>query len=219
MIARRCLLAAGGVALIARPRRAAATIPGVPPSGRLDFVVSRNGSRIGTHALRFSSDGADLVVAIDVHFRVGFGPITFYRYAHHGEERWRDGRFLSLDTQTDDNGRSHVVAARAMAGGVSVRATGRPDANLPAGAQPLTHWAVSDMHTTLFNPETGEKLSLTLEPKGPGLVDLASGAKVEATGYRLAGAAPIEDWYDDSEVWTALNASAQDGSRIEYRRS
>jgi hypothetical protein len=214
---RRVLL--GGLALAVWPPKgaAAAAMPGVP--GMLAFDVRRNGHAIGTHTLKFTRAGARLTVAIEARFRIGLGPITLFRYTHRGEEVWHDGQFQSLATETDDNGTPHQVRAQRTAGGIAIRATGQPDVVAPVSALPLTHWAQAAMHAPLFNPETGKLLDETARPCGPGSVTLADGKAISATGYTLAGEAPIKDWYDVNGNWAALDATGKDGSAIAYRRA
>ena len=216
MLARRRLgqLAIGAALAGARPARASP----VPPGKSLRFLVTRNGSEIGTHALSFEQAGDDLVVHIDVHMRVGLGPLTFFRYVHQGEERWRGGQFVSLQTQTDDDGEALRVNARHNGDHVRVEATGLAPQDLPANALPLTHWNVACMHAKLFNPQDGVVLQETSQPRGSELVALSNGSKVQATRYALAGKAPIDDWYDDTQIWTALRAKVKDGSILTYTR-
>jgi hypothetical protein len=185
----------------------------------LAFEVSRNGSTIGTHSLKFTRTGSRLTVLIEARFRIGLGPITLFRYSHRGEEVWQDGRFQSLVTETNDNGTPHQVHAERGADGVTIRTPGQPDLLAPANAVPLTHWAQAAMQARLFNPETGKLLAETARPSGPGSVKLANGQAIRATGYKLAGEAPIEDWYDSAGTWAALDARGKDGSAIAYRRT
>ncbi len=209
---RRMVLAAG-LALAVKPSSGACASP-----GRLAFDVRRNGRSIGTHTITFDRAGGRLAVLIEAQFRVGLGPITLFHYSHHGEEIWRDGQFHSLATETDDNGTPHQLRAERAAAGVRIQIAGRPDLVAPADALPLTHWAQAAMHTRLFNPETGQVLAETARPSGAGSVTLANGRAIPATGYKLAGEAPITDWYDASGNWAALDAIGRDGSAIAYRR-
>jgi hypothetical protein len=219
MIHRRQFLAGSAAMACPCPARAAEREPkGVPASGTLAFQVARNGSLIGTHAIAFRRAGNDLTVRIDVALRVHFGPITFYRYRHQGIEQWRGGGFATLETQTDDNGTIYNVHAARTADGVLIRATNLPDQLAPATALPLTHWAVACMGTTLFNPENGKLLNETVQPRGPCTVGLADGSRIPATRFALAGAAPIDDYYDSTKLWAALDAKGADGSQITYRR-
>jgi hypothetical protein len=221
LMGRRGLLTCGAAAAF-WPATAIAASPGAqtgcPATDALTFQVSRNGAPIGTHKLTFSRAGDDLTVHIDAAFRVGFGFITVYRYRHVGVERWRGGRFDLLETTTNDNGRMLRVQARRTPDGVAIKATGVPDQTAPADALPLTHWAMAAMTAPLFNPETGKMLRETARPRGAGMIDLANGTSIRATAFSLMGEAPIEDWYDDTRVWAALDAVGQDGSKITYRR-
>jgi hypothetical protein len=210
--------ALGTALAFAACRRAGAAAASLPPRNALAFQVCRNGSTIGTHRLDFTQSAGALTVNIDAAFRVGLGFITFYRYHHRGVEQWRDGRFQSLDTETDDNGRQFRVRAQRVGAGILIQATDLRDQIVPAEALPLTHWAVAAMSAPLFNPQTGKLLRETVKPQGRAMVTLADGSPIEATGYALAGEAPIHDWYDKRQVWAALDARGADGSAITYRR-
>jgi hypothetical protein len=213
LLQRRHLLAGGAALACIGSARAA-----MPSDGTLAFQVSRNGSVIGTHTLKFAQSGSSLTVRIAAEFRVHFGPITLYRYRHQGVEQWQDGAFAALDTQTDDNGTLFEVHAHRSDAGVLIQATNLPDQVAPHDTYPLTHWAEAAMGARLFNPQTGKLLHETAQPNGSGLVALANGARIEATRFALAGEAPIEDWYDSTKRWAALDAVGRDGSRITYRR-
>jgi hypothetical protein len=190
----------------------------VPPGNALSFKISRNGSEIGTHKLLFEQTGDDLVVHIDVHMRVGLGPFTFFHYHHQGEERWHAGQFMRLQTQTDDNGDALHVDARRIGDHISVQASSLAPQDLSGSALPLTHWNIACMHTSLFNPQDGTVMQERSSPLGNQMIALANGSKVEATRYALAGKAPLDDWYDETQVWTALRAKVKDGSILHYAR-
>ncbi len=190
--------------------------PDVPAD--LAFDVSRNGSKIGTHTLHFEREAGTMRVHIAADFRVGFGFITLFRYRHRALEEWRDGHFWALDTETDSNGKHYSVEARRTGQGVAIRATHLADALAPANALPLTHWSQAAMQAPLFNPQTGEMLHETARPAGAGTVESASGQPISAMRYTLAGKLPMADWYDTGGLWAALDATAQDGSAITYRR-
>jgi hypothetical protein len=209
------LVVAGSVIGV-RPLRAGSLIA---PDKPLSFSVLRNGCEIGHHELRFEQAGDDLVVHIDARMRVGFGPITFFRYHHQGEERWSGGRFMSLVTQTDNNGDALRVEARRVANGIRIEATNQAPLILPGDALPLTHWNVAAMCTRLFNPQDGKPLHEMSKRLGMDVVALGDGKRVEAVRYCLDGKVPIDDWYDKSQVWTALQAKVKDGSTLRYVRS
>ncbi len=215
LVRRRGVLA--GAMALGAVRDTAAVPPGAAASD-IVFRVRRNGSEIGRHSVSFTRAGGVVTARIEAQFRVGFGPITFYRYHHRATEVWRDGQFVSLDTETDDNGNQLAVHAQRGAGGITIAAANRANVTVSADTLPLTHWAVAAMSAPLFNPENGKLLRETAQPRGAGTVDLADGRPIAAMGYTLAGEAPIEDWYDDRHIWAALNATGKDGSKITYRR-
>jgi hypothetical protein len=205
-----------GLAVAALPRVAIAIVP--PPAKALAFQVSRNGSPIGMHSLTFTTGTGSVCAHIDAALRVGFGFITLYRYHHRATERWQDNQFQYLESETDDNGKLFRVRATRTPTGILIRATGLPDQMAPANALPLTHWAMAAMGAPLFNPQTGKILRETVRPQGPGVVKLANGTPIRATGFALAGEAAMTDWYDGQGIWAALNAAGPDGSVIAYRR-
>jgi hypothetical protein len=209
----------GGSLALAGWQAAASPLAAIQDGSRLEFQVSRDGSPIGTHSLAFSRAAGALTVRIAASFCVGFGPITFYRYRHTGLEHWQDGRFMALETDTNDGGSIYRVRAKRTDAGIAIEVNGAAAHLARPDTLPLTHWALADMSAPLFNPETGKILGETARKQGPGTVALADGRKIAATGYALAGDAPIEDWYDEASVWAALDAVGRDGSKITYRRS
>jgi len=208
---------AGGL-MLAAGRATAAPLAEAPP-GQLGFTIMRKGCVIGSHNLRFERTDDDMIVHINVDMRVGFGPITFFRYRHLGEERWHADRFVSLETHTDNDGEALHVQAQRVGDQVRVAATGLPPQTFPGDSLPLTHWNIACMHCRLFNPQNGKMLPETTVPRGPDTVKLANGSQVKATRYSLDGKTQIDDWYDDHGIWTALRATVADGSVLTYLRN
>jgi hypothetical protein len=190
----------------------------IVPDKRLSFTVLRNGSEIGRHELRFDAAGDELSVHIEARMHVGFGPITFFRYHHQGVERWRNGQFMSLQTNTDNNGEALRVNARRVVDKIEVAATNLAPQTLPGDALPLTHWNVAGMSRPLFNPQDGKALRDVSRRHGLDKVTLGDGQTVPAVRYSLDGKIPIDDWYDESMVWAALQARVKDGSTLRYVR-
>ncbi|MSP03527.1 MAG: hypothetical protein EXR07_21180 [Acetobacteraceae bacterium] len=211
MIGRRALLA-GGAALTAVPANAA-----LPPN--LHFQVLRNGSPIGKHVIDFRQDGASQIATIAVDIVVRLGPIVLYRYELRASEAWRDGRFQTLECETNDNGTRISLKARLAADRVTVDVAGKPPVALAATAMPLTHWSHLCMERPLFNPEDGEAIDSRVVVRGEEMVPLADGRSVRATHYSLVGKVALDSWYDAARTWTSLSSIGTDGSRIEYRRA
>jgi hypothetical protein len=211
MIGRRTLLA-GGAAL-------AAPVSGLAVPPDLRFDVMRNGSLIGHHTIGFHGEGDSLVANVAVDIVVRIGPIPVFRYTLSVREIWRDGRFLSLESETNDDGKHFHVNAGNSGGQVVVETAKAPRAVLPPETIPLTHWNELCMRRKLFNPQDGVPIDSKVVDHGEEMVALANGHEVCATHYALVGKVALDDWYDTDRQWTALRSTGTDGSRIEYRRA
>ncbi|MBA4011330.1 MAG: hypothetical protein C0481_05635 [Phenylobacterium sp.] len=207
-ISRRTVVSTG-VALLGAPRAAAAA--------KLAFAVFRNGVRVGEHEMTFSGADEDVAVRTEVSLVVKLGPVPVYRYAHQALERWRGGRFFSLTTTTNGNGRLQRVEARRAPDAVLIDAGGA-QIRAPAAAVPLTHWKAAALSGPLFNPQEGKLLRLTARRGATEPVRLASGEAIAATRWSLRGESQIDNWYDQGGVWAALRGRLPDGSTMEYRR-
>jgi hypothetical protein len=188
------------------------------PGSALRFDVLRNNSRIGQHAIRFERDGDTLIATIEVKIAVGFGPVTLFRYAHKAREVWAGGRFISLESETDENGKPFRVTAARTADDVIVRSAVGRQMVLAPDAIPLTHWNSLCVERPLFNPQDGQPMPAKVVVHGEELVLLSDRQQVRATRYSLMLKPVLDDWYDSSGVWTALRTRGSDGSIITYRR-
>jgi len=197
---RRGLIAAGLMILVPDLARAA-----LPASRRLVFEVRRNGALVGEQIMTFAGDPAAPVVTTEVSMIVRMGPVPVFRYRHHAVERWSAGRFQSLETTTEANGRAQSVSARRAEGGLVIE-TARGRATGPANAAPLTHWNPAAFANPLFNPQEGRMLKVQVSRSAPGR-------------WSVRGEAEIDDDYDADGVWRALRGRLKDGSVIDYRRT
>ena len=199
-MSRRVLLGAGLLSLTPDLARAA-----LPAGRRLAFAIRRNGAHIGEHLMSFAGDPASPVVTTEVSMVVRLGPVPVYRYRHHATERWSAGRFQSLETATDSNGKPQTVSAHRGEGGLVIEsARGRVVG--PANAVPFTHWNSDAFADPLFNPQEGRMLKVQVSKAGAG-------------HWAVRGEAEIDDYYDSDGAWRALMGKLKDGSMIEYRKS
>jgi hypothetical protein len=222
---RRRFLASLAAFTLAAPmagRAAAADIPeGVPASGSLRFEIWRKGSLIGHHEMRFNRHDSALAIESQVEMSAGWGPFTFYRYRHHGIERWAGGAFADLSTHTNDNGKILTVTAARTAQDVTIDATKNAkhaDWTMPPTALPLTHWNKAAMTRPIFNPQTGKPIKQAFQPRGIDTIALADGRQVRAHHYFLPAKVRLDEWYDAQGLWVGLRAVVKDGSVLEYRR-
>lgn len=218
MISRRgFLLGAAGFATSVTVPCAARAIPATP--ARLSFDASRKGSVIGTHVIDFERNGDDLLVRTDVQIKVGLGPITLFRYRHQAIERWRGAEFIGVETTTDNNGEALRLSARRTDDKIEITSTKLGRQIVPGDMLPLSHWNIRCMSVPVFNPQDGTLLDAPVTPRGIETVEFGNGKRVQAKRFSMAGAAPLDDWYDDTQTWCRLRAQAKDGSIVEYRRT
>jgi len=183
------------------------------------FEVFRNGSNIGQHVVTFRQEGDIVLASVTVEIAVRLGPIVLFRYTHSVRETWRDGQFVQLDSETNDNGKPFKVHAAHAGDHVIVETAASAKQTLPPETIPLTHWNMLCMRRPLFNPQDGVPIDSTIVPRGEEMVALADGQTVRATHYSLVGKVALDDWYSDTRQWTALRSIGTDGSTIDYRRA
>ena len=101
------LLAAAAILLAVTPAARAE-----PTVERLDFEVTRGGDPLGWHRLRIERDGDRAKVEVMIDFELKFGPIALYRYTHRNRTVIEDGKVVSIETRTNDDGDYFAVLAR-----------------------------------------------------------------------------------------------------------
>jgi hypothetical protein len=197
LMPRRALLAAAPALLLPTSALAA-------PPPRLTFAVFRNGTKVGEHMMTFAGGEADLTVRTEVNMTVKVGPVPVYRYKHSAVERWSGGRFQSVETTTNGNGKIHKAGGRVAGGAVQLTGPAGP-ARAPADAVPLSHWNQASFGKPMFNQQEGKLLKITTTRVKPG-------------HWQIRGEAEIDDFYDAQGNWLALRGKLEDGSRLEYKR-
>ena len=174
-----------------------------PPS-RLTFQVFRNGTKVGEHQIVFAGDDDNRTLTTDVAMTVKIGPVPVYKYKHAAIERWVGGKWASVETTTNGNGKIYKASGKAM--GTYVQIVG-PQGTVrgPADAVPFTHWNQANFGKPLFNQQEGKMLKVTATKVGPG-------------HWAVRGETEIDDFYDAAGNWIALKGKLEDGSRMEYKR-
>jgi Domain of unknown function (DUF6134) len=86
----------------------------------LRFHALRDGSRIGEHSIRFRIDGDRLTVETRVEIEIKVLVFTVFRFNHRCSEKWRAGRLVSIDSDTDDDGTLLRVSGGAVAEGFRI---------------------------------------------------------------------------------------------------
>ncbi|MEM7525529.1 MAG: DUF6134 family protein [Pseudomonadota bacterium] len=182
----------------------------------LPFQVDMGGSPIGTHSVRFEQRGDELHAFIDIQFDVGFAFITLYEYEHSNHEVWRDGRLISIDTKTNDDGEQFTVKGEATAEGFRVEGS-EGLLTLPADILPSSYWNPATLTAPmLLDTQKGRVLDAQFETLDAERIAPQTGATVRACRYRMSGDLDLDVWYDGAGRWVKL-AFAFGGNDFEYR--
>jgi hypothetical protein len=209
LIDRRHFIAATGAVALARPARAAGLA--VPPGNAIGFQVLRNGSPIGEHHLRFTQNGDDLTVDIDIALTVTLAGLTLYRYSLTGNTKYTGGVFTGLDTVVNDNGKHLEVHAHKVAAGYEVVGVNHNDPSksyprytAPPNTLPLTYWDRNMLNGTILNIETAHSYPVTVTPAGWFKMPTAEGGAITAQRFDVTGKLNLSVWYDQHNQWTSL---------------
>lgn len=181
----------------------------------LAFDVLWGGDVIGAHVVRFEAEGGDLRVhsAIDITVKVLW--ITAFDYHHTSTEVWRDGRLVSFDSETEDNGRSDTVKGAAHGDGFEV--TGRRGTLMaPADIIPGTFWNPEIVsRDVVLDPKKGTLEEQVVRGRDRVRIDIG-GRPRTVTRYRLDTILNGAIDYDDRGQWAGAWFKKK-GGRVHYR--
>ena len=203
-------LVVAGVALLGLAASAA------PDTHTTTFAVMRDDTQIGTNTISVARNGADTTVESVTHIEVKLGFVTLYRFDQKETERWTDGRFLSMDSTTDDNGTLHKTDAKNTNGSIAVKGDGHA-CEVAAGTFPLSPWnaaVVAQNHA--LDPRDGSFVNVTVEDRGEDTL-LLHGRSTRAHHYFVRTTYAQDLWYDDSSRLVKLEFKGSDGSTILYK--
>lgn len=186
----------------------------VPENDLSRFAVDRNGSRFGSHVVRFRREGEDLHVRVEIEFEVAFGPLTFFRYSHRNDEVWRNDRLISLESTTNDDGKSYRVSAQAE--GDKLLVDGSSGAfELPGETLSTSYWHEATIsRREWLDTQKGRLVKSTVSPLGKERIT-AGGQTIEASRHELRGDLNCDLWYYQGK-WVKLVFVVRD-SEIAYR--
>ncbi len=197
------------VATVAAPLTAA-----LPPARKIAFAILSDDDKIGRHNVTFERRGEELVVDIDIDIEVRFAFFTLFRYRHENREVWRDGRLLSLDTWTDDDGTHYTVTARATPDGLWVE--GAEGGFLaPKEIIPTSYWNPATIEQTrLLDTQRGGLMEVSIQPFGKDAMATGS-AVVPLRKYAITGDLNLDVWYTEQGEWAKIAFEAR-GTTIDY---
>ncbi|RVT95935.1 hypothetical protein EOD42_12420 [Rhodovarius crocodyli] len=171
------------------------------------WKVMRNGTEIGSHNVTFSRRGEDLVAYSDVTVIPRVLGVVVYRFEHRYTEVTRAGRFVSVESRQNRNGRITDVRGENRGDHVTLQGP-EGTLRLPADAAPLSWWEPQRYNRVpLFGSTTGKLMDITLrqESRPGGITRWTTAGEVEA----------VLD-YDASGRWVGYSVKGDDGSTVLY---
>ncbi len=187
----------------------------VPTNGVLDFEILRADDPFGRHTLTFEEKDGELHVKIDIRLQYKVAFVTLFNYEHENREVWRDGKLVSIETKTDDDGDKFWLKAKATAEGLAVE--GSSGSYLaPADTFPTSYWNIGTIDKTeLLDTQSGRIASMTVTPVGK--EDLViDGKTIAARKYQMRGDIELDVWYGPNDEMLKIEFSAR-GADVVYR--
>ena len=121
-------IALAGFAALAAPAQPFAKTIGQDPiaayGDQIVFDVFRKGTQVGTHELTFRRDDGDIIAETRFEVSIKVLVLPVYSYLYTSTERWRDGKLVSLNATTDDNGDVSTLSVKHEDGSLRLSGTG-----------------------------------------------------------------------------------------------
>jgi hypothetical protein len=217
---RRLLMSAiAGAAGCALPRvgRAAAAVALPSAADNQRFSVLYKGDRIGAHTIAYSVAIGETRVVTEIDLLVKALFLTLFSFSHRSEEIWRDGRLVSLRSETVEHGETLHVTGEPVAQGFRVVSKAGPFIAKAAALTSNDLWTPAVLQQeTVIDAYHGGVIGVSVRKLADEQIPLA-GRQVGTTRYRfitpyLAGSI----WYDAANRWVH-GEFERDAAQIVYQ--
>lgn len=220
-IGRRALLVSvlgGAAASCVLPRAASPATALVAPDEGANrrFSVLYKGERVGAHTV-FTSPNAGTRVTTEIDLVVRALFFTVFAFRHRSEEIWRDGRLMSLTSETLEHNETIHVSGAATAQGFRVLSGTGPFIAAAGALTSNSLWTPAVLEQdTVIDAQHGGVIGVSVRKLADEQIAV-HGRQIRATRYRfitpyLAGSI----WYDDAKRWVQ-GTFERDGAEIQYR--
>lgn len=176
------------------------------------FDIIRKGDRIGFHAVKVEETGdGGFRVETRIEMQVKFGPIPVFRYDHVSSELWRDGKVVSIESTTNNNGKAESLKAERTGDVLAINGT-QYKGEAPGDAVPSSYWNKAIVNTsTLLDTQNGR----LIEVKVANLGETPSPSGAPAEQHRLSGSVDLNLWYS-GQRWVGADFIVR-GQALTYR--
>jgi hypothetical protein len=219
-LARRTLLisAVAGAAECALSRFARAATPVLSSdAANRRFSVLYKGDRIGEHRVSYSASTGEIRITTEIDLLVKALFFTVFAFSHRSDERWRDGRLVSLTSETVEHGETLQVTGAATPQGFRVVSKGLPFIAAPDALTSNDLWTPAVLQQAIvIDAQHGGVIGVSVRQLADEQIEVA-GRQIRARRYRfitpyLAGSI----WYDAGGLWVH-GEFERDAAQIVYR--
>jgi hypothetical protein len=197
-----------------------AVVPAVacePPESPARFVIHHQTyGDIGTHVLRFTCAGEDLIVETEVDVRVKILFVTAYRRQARYREVWRGDRLIAYEARTEEDGELYTTQARIEDGRMIVDGVDK-QVSVPLDTVSSHPWNVDVVERPLiFGQRDGRLLRVRVARAAPEILTIG-GKQIEAEKYVVRGDLERELLYAADGTWLQWRLQ-RDGKTITLTR-
>jgi hypothetical protein len=188
-----------------------------PAAEMLKYAIVRKGDQIGTHVVEVRRKDAEVSVKAETQVEVKVAFFTAYQFRQANTEKWVNGRLVSLQANTDDNGTKHKVEVTAGNQGLRIQADGKTATAAP-DTIPASVWNRALMRqSTAISLSDGTLAPVKVVDKGEETI-VVQGKRVKAHRYfYVSGKFEQDLWYDEQDRLVQLRLTGTDGSDVFYR--
>lgn len=166
LIGRRVVLG-WGAATAALPLLGTPTIAHAATPPDLHFRAMHRGSTVGVHRVGFRSDGDYLVVTTHIDITVKILFFTAFRFSHDAVEVWRNGRLVSVESTTNDDGTRLKVTGKATGDAFRIIGEEGPFLAAPELLTTNTLWDSRLLNESrMIDVQHGGEVGLVVKPLG-----------------------------------------------------
>jgi len=186
---------------------------------KLEFIVLRDGSEIGSHSIDFrrNNDLLDVTIQTNIAVRIPLIYLALYHFDHRGHEVWSGGRLKELSSMTDDDGTKHNLKVFPKEAYLEVSSDIVQRDSDPS-VIPASLWNIDLVHRSrLLNTLTGEEMTVLVIDKGLESIHVQDGDRI-TRHYAISGELERDVWYDDRDRLVQVRFTGKDGSEIQYIR-
>jgi len=182
------------------------------------FTVKREGKKIGTHAVSFTTEGDRLIVDTETKLKVKFLFFTAYKFNYTAREIWQNGQIQQITADTNANGKKFTYDMDFDGTNVIVD-NGETDTTfeLETAAFPSNHWNPNVLKAPIImNTLSGSPNAIEITPLDWEVRPTADESR-RAQGFEYSGELnDVVSWYDEKGRWVGLEFKGEDGSIITY---